>query len=179
MNELAYELNIALFNVVRVLDFPDVTYVDYDDLFEGHRICDRFEPNPKDDETWFFQRGTTSDPTTTDGQDVTATNEGENANIQSMLNKTLPYAAELMENERKGLTRRIPINDSRGVTIPTLNPVNENFSGGESAAFMDYFRVFHPKSRGHQAIRREVIQAINRVQLSRTVATTPAIHDIS
>ena len=179
MNKLADELNFTLFTVVRLLDFEDVTYVDYDNLFEGHRICDRFEPNPNDDETWFFQRGTTSDPTTTDGQEVTVTNEGENAITQSMLNKTFPNAAELIDNKEKSLTRPFPINDSRVDTIPTMNTVNGNLSGGENAPFMDYFRVFHPKSRAHQAIRIQVIQAINRVQLSRMVAARPAVHDIS
>ena len=50
-----------------------------------------FDPNPNDDDTWFFQRGTTSNLTTTDGEAVTAANEGENAITQFRLNKTLTY----------------------------------------------------------------------------------------
>ena len=132
MNELAVALNRAL--EAAVAEFPSrfVTFVDYDPLFEGHRFCDRNEPNPNDDDTWFFQLGTTSDPI---GQ---ATGRTE-----------------------------VSANDSRNDNNPGPIPAAGNVTGRENAAFSDYWRVFHPKSRGHQAIRNAIIEAISRVQLSR------------
>ena len=171
MNRLADALNQILETVVGF--YPnDVTYVDIDALFEGHRFCDRFEPNANDDETWFFALGTTSDPINqaTGFGEVLGTNETENASAQSHLNKTLPYSAGMIDDQGISTPRLVSTNHSRPDAIPSLGAVAGNATGGENAAFSDYYRVFHPKSRGHQAIRGAVIRAIHNFQLSRVVA---------
>ncbi|KAL8753886.1 MAG: hypothetical protein Q9184_005285 [Pyrenodesmia sp. 2 TL-2023] len=60
LNKIARDLNAGLREaVMRVnLGAPGrVFFIDYDRQFEGHRFCDRVEPNPDDAETWFFTYG--------------------------------------------------------------------------------------------------------------------------
>ncbi len=121
MNELAIALNGALETAIGRFPPSDVTFVDYDALFEGHRFCDRHEPNADDDETWFFQYGTTSDP----------------------------------------------INQANGHTEVA----------GTNATGKNVVRSLHPKSRGHQAIWSAVLEAIDRVQLSRGPVSTAASYN--
>ena len=185
MNQLAVALNRLLETAVGL--FPDdVTYVDYDALFEGHRFCDRFEPNANDDETWFFALSTTSDPTNqaTGLEGVHGTNRTEGAGALSLPNITLPFAAGLLADDQGVSTpRHVLINVSRAQTISALSAVDGNSmgqpKGGENAALGNIWRVFHPKSRGHQAIRNAVIQAVHDVQLSRAVAATKPLQDTS
>ena len=168
MNALAVALNRVLQRVVARFPAEDVTYVDYDMLFEGHRFCDRVEPSPNDDETWFFQLGTTSDPINrrADLQQFQDSNETENAVARSLLRKALPRAGGL-------------VNSSSDDTITGPPAMTANLTGGYNAMFSDYFRVFHPKSRGHQAIQGAIHEAINRVLVSRGAGAAVAHHDTS
>ena len=147
MNALAVALNRALETAVQnIRPRGAVTFVDYDALFEGHRFCDRFEPNPNDDETWFFQYGTTSDPSDSINQ-ATSHKEGPGT------------------NETGNVVGRYPFRQ----TLPHDAPI----TGEENAALNDYVRVFHPKSRGHQAIRGAIIE---KVQLLRGAGAAGAPH---
>ena len=169
MNELAVALNHVLKTVVGRFPPGDVTFVDYDPLFEGHRFCDREEPNPDDDETWFFQYGTTSDPinpvTTSLGQ-LSGSNKTPIAAARSLSRRGLPRAGTL-------------VNSSSDDTITGPKAAALNANGGYGAVLRDYVRVFHPKSRGHQAIQGAIIQAMNGVLLSRGAGATVAHHDTS
>lgn len=154
MNELAVAVNRALETAVQAFSpSGTVTFVDYDALFEGHRVCDRFEPNGNDDETWFFEDGTTSDPSDSitlanDHKEGTTTNGTGKAVARYPLSQDLPQTAGAI--------------DGAPFTV---------------AAFSDYYRVFHPKSRGHQAIRGAIVEAIGRVQLLRGAEAAAAPHN--
>ncbi len=173
MNELAIALNGALETAVGRFPPSDVTFVDYDALFEGHRFCDRPEPNANDDETWFFALGTTSDPTDqANGYiEVAGTNATGKNVARSLRRKTHPRANQILDGQNDGTPRHLPVKEPRDDTIPG------NVTGGLNAMFADYFRVFHPKSRGHQAIRSAVLEAIDRVRLSRGPVSTAASYD--
>ena len=173
MNELAIALNGALETAIGRFPPNDVTFVDYDALFEGHRFCDRHEPNADDDETWFFQYGTTSDPIDQANGDteVAGTNATGKNVARSLNHKTVPRANQMLDGQHKSAPRLLPVNEPRDDTIPG------NVTGGLNAMFADYFRVFHPKSRGHQAIRSAVLEAIDRVQLSRGPVSTAASYN--
>lgn len=57
---IARKLNTALRTAVRTASIHSpnrVFFVDYDEQFNGHRFCDREEPNPKDPNTWFLTYG--------------------------------------------------------------------------------------------------------------------------
>ena len=157
MNNLAVALNHALETAVGLFNSRDVTFVDYDHLFEGHRFCDRDEPNVNDDETWFFGLGTTSDPT----HGVAGIDELPGANRTDDL---VPRSLN-----RKAVTHGASINIPRNVAIV------ENITGEVNAgALARYSRVFHPKSRGHQAIRGAILEAIDNVLLSRSARAANA-----
>lgn len=147
MNELALALNRALEDAVNTFPGQTVTYVDYDAQFQGHRFCDRIEPNPNDDETWFFAYGTTQDP-----------------NFQALLESYPPYLAGL----HNGTLPSTVLSDSdilAGLSAAAGNDINKQ------NALSDYFRTFHPKSRGHQAIRDILQPAIQSAMLRNTVAS--------
>ena len=175
MNELALSLNLAIKAVVENFPGGGVTFVDYDALFNGHRFCDRFEPNANDDETWFFQYGTTSDPTNhaTGGTEMSTTNGTGNQVARSFPPKARSRAAKSSKTYDTGMPRRISRNKPRDDTV-AANSIEDS-----NAGLSDYFRVFHPKTRGHQAIRGAIIQAIEQVLLSRGADTTTGPRGVS
>ena len=172
MNELAFALNRALQTAVETFSPLDVTFVDYDDLFEGHRFCDRDEPSPNDDQKWFFQLGTTSDPTNeaTGLNEVPGTNDTGNAVAPAVVRKDIPHDGESNGDERTSTPRRGSTLSPRNITIPS--PVGVAYSS-------DYFRVFHPKSFGHQAIRGAILEAIDSLHLLRSTGATNASYNTS
>ena len=170
MNDLAVALNHALETAVGLFDSRDVTFVDYDHLFESHRFCDRDEPNVNDDETWFFALGTTSDPT----------NEVAGVNEVPLVRKAVPRGASPIEDERTGTLRSHSTKEPRDITIPRNVALVGNITGEVNAgALARYSRVFHPKSRGHQAIRGAILEAIGNVLLSRSARAANVSHNTS
>ena len=170
MNDLAVSLNRAIETIVlEKLNPKEVTFVNYDALFEGHRFCDRDEPNPNDDETWFFARGTTSDPTNqvTSRSEGRSTKDNGSAAGGSFLHRRSPGLSDAQDLDL--LSSRNPSNDTVAVTGGATQDLN--------AAFSDYWRVFHPKSRGHQAIRNQVLFEVNRVQSSKGKGASASSHD--
>ena len=171
MNDLAVTLNHALETAVGLFNPHDVTFVDYDHLFETHRFCDRDEPNVNDDETWFFALGTTSDPTNeVAGVDkVAGANGTDNLAARSLFPKAVSHGASPIEDERTGTLRSHAAKDPRDITIPRNVVIVDNITGEVNAGPLARFsRVFHPKSRGHQAIRGAILEAIDKVLLSRS-----------
>ena len=182
MNDLAVALNHALETAVGLFDSRDVTFVDYDHLFESHRFCDRDEPNVNDDETWFFQLGTTSDPTNEAAglYEAPGANETENPMARSLVRKAVPHSPSPIEEERTGTVRPQPTKETREVSILGNITVAGNNTGELNAgALARYSRVFHPKSRGHQAIRSAILEAIDSVLLSRSARAANASHNTS
>lgn len=177
MNDLAVALNHALETTVGLFDSRDVTFIDYDHLFESHRFCDRDEPNVNDDETWFFALGTTSDPTNeVAGVDqFPGTNKTDDLVARSLIRKAIRHGASPIEDERMGTSRPPSTKESRDINIPRNVAIVENITGEVNAgALARYSRVFHPKSRGHQAIRGAILEAINSVLLSRSARAANA-----
>ena len=153
MNGLALNLNNALKEAVTEFNDPGVIYIDYDAQFEGHRFCDREEPNPNDDDTWFFNWYTTDDPT-----------------AQALFAKIPAYSASL--------TNSTPSNGFFQTDADFINALGDA-AGDDPAALSvmsDSVRIFHPKSFGHQEIRNVVIQAIQAagIQGSQPTSTTAA-----
>ena len=167
MNELAVALNSAIETTVGLFHSRDVIFVDYDHLFEGHRFCDRVEPNPNDDETWFFQLGTTSDPSNgaLGSNEVPSANEPGHATSRSLVHRTIPDASSSIQDRSTGMLRPESTKKRRDITAPDPIAVAGNLTTGVGAALSNYWRVFHPKTRGHQAIRRAILEAIDRRQI--------------
>ena len=182
MNDLAKSLNLALKTAVGLFDPRDVTFVDYDPLFEGHRFCDRDEPNVNDDDTWFFALGTTSDPTNelAGVNEVFGTNKTDNLAARSPIRKAVPHGPSPIEDERIGKLRSDSIKESRDIAIARNVAIVGNITGEVNAGpLARYSRVFHPKTRGHQAIRSAILEAINSVLLSRSARAANASHSTS
>ena len=182
MNNLAIALNHALETAVGLFNPRDVTFVDYDHLFEGHRFCDRDEPNVNDDETWFFQLGTTSDPTNGAAglDEVSGANGTKNTVARSLVSKADPHGASPVEYQRTDTLQSRSTEELQDITISGNVAVAGNTTGEVNAGpLARYSRVFHPKSRGHQAIRSAILEAIDSVLLSRNARAANASHNTS
>lgn len=137
MNGLALALNQALKSAVDGFPTQGVTYVDYDNGFEGHRFCDRDEPNPDDEDTWFFNWKTIDDPAT-----------------QQLFSHVEAYSSSDSSNGFK-------------TDADFFNALADAASNDANATstLSDSVRVFHPSTRGHQEIRDILKDAIAKVGL--------------
>ncbi|KAL9632082.1 MAG: hypothetical protein Q9164_005537 [Protoblastenia rupestris] len=152
LNKIARDLNSALQTAVEQAKIvhPDrVFYVDYDAQFEGHRFCDRTEPNPKDPETWFFNL------------------ESNDAATGEFLN-SIPKIHRVMS----GLS-----NDSisgRDYLQLITNAAGDDLEKRENG--VSVYRVFHPKSVGHRTIERilrsTILSTRGSISSNSRVATT-------
>lgn len=137
MNGLALNLNNTLKEAVSDFNDPGVVYIDYDARFEGHCFCDREEPNPNDDQTWFFNWYTTDDST-----------------AQALFAKIPAYTASL--------TNSTPSTGFFQTDADYINALGDAAGDDPTAlsTMSDSVRIFHPKSFGHQEVANVVIQAI-------------------
>ena len=181
INELFRTLNDALRTAAGLFPPADVTFVDYDPLFEGHRFCDRFEPNANDDETWFFQYGTTSDPIKqmTVATPSLGVNKTENLIYRDHIRKSLPRVVKRLDAQVTSNASLDSLIDQRADANSGPISTDENVTGVMDAMTSGFFRVCHPKSRGHQAIRSALLQAINRVYESRGIVAAATDVDMS
>lgn len=142
MNGLALALNKALFDAVD--DFKDkgVYWVDYDQDFEGHRFCDRQEPNPDDPETYFFNYYTKDDP--------------KLAIAQRIFEKIPSYQASVQGAQIVSTKADEDYINALGEAAKD-DPEAESF-------LSDTVRMFHPSTQGHQQIRDIVIKALNDIK---------------
>ncbi|KAL8779859.1 MAG: hypothetical protein Q9203_001407 [Teloschistes exilis] len=147
MNGLALALNKALSDAVDGFKDKGVYWVDYDQDFEGHRFCDRQEPNPDDPETYFFNYYTKDDP--------------KMAIAQRIFEKIPSYQASVQGAQIV----------STKADEDYINALGEAAKDDpEAESFMsDTVRMFHPSTRGHQQIRDIVIKALNDIK-----GTSPA-----
>ena len=136
MNSIAINLNKALAACADRFKSQGVSYISYDDEIEGHRFCDRDEPNPDDPATYFFAWKTSEDPA-----------------LQSLYEK-LPADFSTTVAGRSGKT----FTDDNDY-ISTLREAAGDDLGALST-LSDSVRVMHPTSLGHQFISNIVLKGV-------------------
>ena len=139
MNELALALNKALSDAVNGHKNKGVYWIDYDKDFDGHRFCDRQEPNPDDPETYFFNYYTKNDP--------------KLATAQRLFEKLPRYQASV-KGGKDGAFK---------TDEDFINALADAADGDpeEQSVLSDTVRMFHPSTRGHAKIRDVVLKALN------------------
>lgn len=142
MNELALALNQALSNAVDGFKGTGVYWIDYDKDFDGHRFCDREEPNPDDPETYFFNYYTKDDPKLEIARKV--------------FEKIPTYQASV-----NGGT--FNANGTFKTDEDFINALAEAVKDDPEAESIlsDTVRMFHPSTRGHEKIRDIVLKVLN------------------
>ncbi|KAL8716869.1 MAG: hypothetical protein Q9225_005829 [Loekoesia sp. 1 TL-2023] len=136
LNRIARDLNTALRTAVMgaSVGAPNrVFFVDYDEQFNGHRFCDREEPNPDDPDTWFFTFGS---------------NE---ATIGDFLN-SIPRINDLLSGRSDEI-----VSDHdffRLISVAAGDDESKRDNG------VGAYRIFHPKPAGHRVIERRLRSAI-------------------
>ena len=135
MNELALALNAKLKEVVATFPSERVIWIDYDAAFEGHRFCDRDEPNPNDPDTWFFNW-----------------DDRDDRGNEALLNLLPAY---------KYLNSSI-LAPSFSSDSDYIRALHEATADEVTALgyLSNHFRVFHPKPAGHSVIRAAVMEAL-------------------
>ncbi|KAL9612597.1 MAG: hypothetical protein Q9167_002803 [Letrouitia subvulpina] len=153
MNMLALGLNQKLRSIA--LAFPEVTYVDYDAHFEGHRFCDRREPNANDPETWFFNHNTTQD------SDVSGSLQNSYLLNSSKLADILQSAGYIdNDNPENGFGKSIT-SDAEFIQDLSTAAASHNDTESENLLWQ-FVRVMHPKIRGHWAIKNVLVEHLAR-----------------
>ena len=166
-NSIALTLNAKLRQAVQSFPATQVTWIDYDDTFEGHRYCDRVEPTPDDPQTWFFEFYTKIDPPPVKvaipdvfkRQSISAAPLPNDHPMMRLLAKAGFYDPKKADTPNHGATSNAK-ND--GDMVEALFKAAGNDPEMVKAA-SDYFRIFHPKSPGHSEIRRVLLpEIVNR-----------------
>lgn len=139
MNELALALNKALSDAVHGFKDKNVYWIDYDKDFDGHRFCDRKEPNPDDPETYFFNYYTKDDP---------------KLEIARKVFGKMPTYQAAVKGRKDGAFK------TDEDFINALGEAAKDVPGAESV-LSDTVRMFHPSTRGHAKIRDIVLKALN------------------
>ncbi|KAL8940133.1 MAG: hypothetical protein Q9216_002987 [Gyalolechia sp. 2 TL-2023] len=143
MNELALALNKVLKDAAKSFhEDQHVYYVDIDATYNGHRFCDRHEPSPDDPETWFFNWNTKEDP-----------------KIASVI-QNITFFKAAQEGGDTGI-------QTDADYVNALYDAGDNDPEAQSL-LSDTVRVFHPSTKGHQAIRDVFKQAIADARLDST-----------
>ena len=149
LNLLARDLNIHLKTAVmraNITSPNQAFFVDWDAQYTGHRFCDRDEPNPADPETWFF---------TFDSTDETKF---------SSLQPNFPAFYSF-------LTGKQSVADEAAAAQLLAQGIGNDEGKGKQGVDngVGWFRVFHPKSVGHQTI-----EAVLRTDVQRVIADNGA-----
>jgi lysophospholipase L1-like esterase len=139
MNELALALNKALSDAVNGFKDKGVYWIDYDKDFDGHRFCDREEPNPNDPETYFFNYYTNDDP---------------KLEIARKVFEKMPTYQASVKGGKDGAFK------TDEDFINALGEAAKDDPEAEST-LSDTVRMFHPSTRGHEKIRDIVLKALN------------------
>ncbi|KAL8914278.1 MAG: hypothetical protein Q9171_001060 [Xanthocarpia ochracea] len=151
LNKIARDLNARLGEaVMRVsVGAPGrVFFINYDAQFEGHRFCDREEPNPNDAETWFLTYG------------------ADQAALGDFLN-SIPQIRDLLSGR-----------SNKTMSYDTLYRLILDAPGNDKEkrdTLVGLVRVFHPKVAGHMAIARRlrpVVLATRRPVAARVNGTS-------
>ncbi|KAL8864430.1 MAG: hypothetical protein Q9174_007360, partial [Haloplaca sp. 1 TL-2023] len=132
LNKIARDLNAGLREAVMRASIGaagQIFFIDYDRQFQGHRFCDRVEPNPNDAETWFFTYG------------------ANQAAIGNFLD-SIPQVQEVFGGH-----------SNRTMSYAELVQVIAEAAGNDQEKrdiLVDLTRVFHPKLAGHRIIERRL-----------------------
>jgi hypothetical protein len=139
MNELALVLNTALSDAVNGFKDKGVYWIDYDKDFDGHRFCDRKEPNPNDPETYVFNYYTKDDP---------------KLEIARKVFEKMPAYQASVKGGKDGAFK---------TDEDFINALGEAVNDDPEAdsILSDTVRMFHPSTRGHEKIRDIVLKALN------------------
>ncbi|KXJ97688.1 SGNH hydrolase-type esterase domain-containing protein [Microdochium bolleyi] len=174
-----------------------VVFVDYDDLFEGHRFCEQgvSEPDYERDDTWFFLVGGRDNARNETGNS-TGSHHAAGGGHHSAGTTTLPtdlaalvdpsacleparrsgdWGAQAlcymaMARRRDPALRLAPALPGRVGAPPPL-PLGSQPRGDQEVSVQNsmwyvptyYGKTFHPRSRGHEAIRDAVYRAWRRL----------------
>lgn len=154
MNGLALALNQALSNAVNGFKDKGVYWIDYDKNFNGHRFCDRTEPNPDDPETYFFSYYTKDDP--------------KLKVAQKAFEKMPTYQASVKGGTNSG-------NGAFKTDEDFINALGDAVKDDPDAksTLSDTVRMFHPSTRGHQTIRDVVLKVLNDHGIPGTALVKP------
>ena len=154
MNGLALALNQALSDAVDGFKDKGVYWIDYDKDFEGHRFCDREEPNPNDPETYFFAYYTKDDP---------------KLDIARRAFEKMPIYQASVSGGTANANGAFKTDED---FINALGEAVKDDPGAESI-LSDTVRMFHPSTRGHQQIRDVVLKVLNDNGIPGTALVQP------
>ncbi|KAJ1337488.1 GDSL-type esterase/lipase family protein [Microdochium nivale] len=173
-----------------------VLFVDYDDLFDGHRFCERnvSEPDYARDDTWFFLVGGPDNARNETGNRTTGTVDDDDDNDVAAAAAAAAASAAVVVDPSTclGPARRsgdwgmqalcyMAMARQRDPTLrlaPALlrrtllpSPASRPDDGGQVSAENSmwyvptyYGKTFHPRSKGHEAIRDAVYRAWRRLE---------------
>ena len=150
LNGLARDLNAALLTAAQRFNTTgQVFFVDWESKFVGHRFCDRTEPNPQDPLTWFF------------------TFYSDDEQTEAFF-KSIPRLYDLFTDKSND-----PVTEQEYLKLIGDAAGNDQT---KLSIGVDWFRVFHPKSIGHSAIRDVLQDAVVKYAKAsaNSSATTPS-----
>ncbi|KAL1877431.1 hypothetical protein Daus18300_002417 [Diaporthe australafricana] len=173
MNALVAAANEKLRRTVAVVDGrfsgarPRVLFVDYDDLFEGHRFCEPgvLEPAYNRTDSWFFLVGGPDN-----AKNETSWPNGTNGDPESMRYEremTLSPLSPLVESHTC-LSRAQERGDWGELALcymamakhrnPSLRPAHDELTAQNGMWWVPtyYGKTFHPRTLGHEAIRDRI-----------------------
>lgn len=149
---------------------PRVLFVDYDDLFEGHRFCEEgvLEPAYNRTDSWFFlvggpdnARNETTWPNGTNGDpDSTRYSRGES--ILSPLSPLVDPHSCLPRAQERGDWGELALCYMAMAKHrdPSLRPAYDGITPQNGMWWVPtyYGKTFHPRTLGHEAIRDRIYQ---------------------
>lgn len=175
MNALVDAANAKLRRTVRVVQDgftgtrPRVVFVDYDDLFEGHRFCEPgvLEPAYNRTDSWFFlvggpdnARNETTWPNGTNGDPESMGSQREK--VLSPLSPLVDPHACLAQAHKKGDWGELALCYMAMAKHrdPSLRPAYDGVTAQNGMWWVPtyYGKTFHPRTLGHEAIRDRIYQ---------------------
>ncbi|KAI3397675.1 hypothetical protein diail_10444 [Diaporthe ilicicola] len=175
MNELVAAANARLRRTVGAVGArfsgprPRVLFVDYDDLFEGHRFCEPgvLEPAYNRTDSWFFlvggpdnARNETTWPNGTNGDPESTRYQGEKVlSLQSPLVDPHTCLARAQGRGDWGELALCYMAMAKHRN-PSLRPAYSELTAQNGMWWVPtyYGKTFHPRTLGHEAIRDRIYQ---------------------
>lgn len=146
---------------------PRVVFVDYDDLFEGHRFCEPgvMEPAYNRTDSWFFlvggpdnARNETTWPNGTNGDPESARHQREK--VLSPLSPLVDPHTCLLRAQERGDWGELALCYMAMAKHrdPSLRPAYDEVTAQNGMWWVPtyYGKTFHPRTLGHEAIRDRI-----------------------
>jgi lysophospholipase L1-like esterase len=150
---------------------PRVLFVDYDDLFEGHRFCEEgvLEPAYNRTDSWFFlvggpdnARNETTWPNGTNG-DTKSTRYSRGEQILSPLSPLVDPHTCMPQAQERGDWGELALCYMAMARHrdPSLRSAHDGITPQNGMWYVPtyYGKTFHPRTLGHEAIRDRMYQA--------------------